>query len=75
LAGAIPFGSDAGFPRPKSNLGRLHHPATAARTIAATIKRTVNVWGNAVHRVVTDGISPEQAVDEAIAWIKRILAE
>jgi multiple sugar transport system substrate-binding protein len=34
-----------------------------------------NVWGNAVHRVVTDGISPEQAVDEAIARIKQILAQ
>jgi multiple sugar transport system substrate-binding protein len=34
-----------------------------------------NVWGNAVHRVVTEGISPEQAVDEAIARIKQILSE
>jgi multiple sugar transport system substrate-binding protein len=34
-----------------------------------------NVWGNAVHRVVADGVSPEQAVDEAIARIKEILAE
>jgi multiple sugar transport system substrate-binding protein len=34
-----------------------------------------NVWGNAVHRVVADGISPEQAVDEAIARIKQILNE
>jgi multiple sugar transport system substrate-binding protein len=34
-----------------------------------------NVWGNAVHRVVTEGVSPEQAVDEAIARIKQILAE
>ena len=34
-----------------------------------------NVWGKAVHRVVTAGISPEQAVDEAIARIKEILSE
>jgi multiple sugar transport system substrate-binding protein len=34
-----------------------------------------HVWGNAVHRVAADGISPEQAVDEAIARIKQILAE
>jgi multiple sugar transport system substrate-binding protein len=33
------------------------------------------VWGKAVHRVAADGISPEQAVDEAIARIKEILAE
>jgi multiple sugar transport system substrate-binding protein len=33
------------------------------------------VWGKAIHRVAADGISPEQAVDEAIARIKQILAE
>jgi hypothetical protein len=32
-------------------------------------------WGKAVHRVAADGISPEQAVDEAIARIKEILSE
>jgi multiple sugar transport system substrate-binding protein len=32
-------------------------------------------WAKAVHRVVTEGISPEQAVDEAIARIKQILAQ
>jgi multiple sugar transport system substrate-binding protein len=37
--------------------------------------RRENVWGNAVRRVAADGISPEQAVDEAIARIKQILAE
>jgi multiple sugar transport system substrate-binding protein len=30
-------------------------------------------WANAVHRVAADGISPEQAVDEAIGRIKQIL--
>jgi multiple sugar transport system substrate-binding protein len=29
----------------------------------------------AIHRVATEGISPEQAVDEAIARIKQILSE
>jgi multiple sugar transport system substrate-binding protein len=33
------------------------------------------IWAKAVHRVVADGISPEQAVDEAIARIKQILGE
>jgi multiple sugar transport system substrate-binding protein len=32
-------------------------------------------WAKAVHRVAAEGISPEQAVDEAIARIKQILAE
>jgi multiple sugar transport system substrate-binding protein len=34
-----------------------------------------HVWAKAVHRVVADGIRPEQAVDEAIARIKQILSE
>jgi multiple sugar transport system substrate-binding protein len=34
-----------------------------------------NVWGKAAHGVAAEGISPEQAVDEAIARIKQILAE
>jgi multiple sugar transport system substrate-binding protein len=34
-----------------------------------------NIWPKAVHRVVADGISPEQAVDDAIARIKQILSE
>jgi multiple sugar transport system substrate-binding protein len=34
-----------------------------------------NVWGKAINRVAADGISPEQAVDEAIARIKQILSE
>ena len=35
----------------------------------------VDVWAKAIHRVAAEGISPEQAVDEAIARIKQILAE
>jgi multiple sugar transport system substrate-binding protein len=34
-----------------------------------------NVWGKAVQRVAADGITPEQAVDEAIVRIKQILSE
>ena len=33
------------------------------------------IWAKAVHRVATEGISREQAVDEAIARIKEILSE
>jgi multiple sugar transport system substrate-binding protein len=33
------------------------------------------IWAKAIHRVAADGISPEQAVDEAIARIKQILNE
>jgi hypothetical protein len=43
--------------------------------VAARRGREEAVWSHAVHRVVTEGISAEQAVDEAIARIKQILAE
>jgi multiple sugar transport system substrate-binding protein len=33
------------------------------------------VWAKAIHRVAADGLTPEQAVDEAIARIKQILNE
>jgi multiple sugar transport system substrate-binding protein len=33
------------------------------------------VWPKAVHRVVTDGLTPEQAADEAIARVKQMLSE
>jgi multiple sugar transport system substrate-binding protein len=33
------------------------------------------VWAKAIHRIVTQGISPEQAADEMIARIKQILSE
>jgi multiple sugar transport system substrate-binding protein len=36
---------------------------------------TEQVWETAIHRVAVDGISPEQAVDEAIARVKQILSE
>jgi multiple sugar transport system substrate-binding protein len=36
---------------------------------------TERVWQEAIHRVAAEGISPEQAVDEAIAQIKQILSE
>jgi multiple sugar transport system substrate-binding protein len=32
-------------------------------------------WPDAVYRVVTEGIAPEQAVDETIARIKQVLSE
>jgi hypothetical protein len=33
------------------------------------------VWAEAAHRIVTENVSPEQAVDEAVARIKQILDE
>jgi multiple sugar transport system substrate-binding protein len=53
----------------------LHHYATASGDWRHDRVLTEHVWGNAIHRVVTEGISPEQAVDEAIVRIKQILTE
>jgi multiple sugar transport system substrate-binding protein len=33
------------------------------------------VWPKAIHRIVTRGITPEQAVDEAFARVKQVLSE
>jgi hypothetical protein len=33
------------------------------------------LWPKAIHRIVTEGTSPERAVDEAIARVKQILSE
>ena len=33
------------------------------------------VWAKAVHRVAAEGVSPDQAVDDAIFRIKQILSE
>jgi hypothetical protein len=34
-----------------------------------------NIWGNAVHRLAADGISRDQAVDDALARIEQILSD
>src|SRR4051812_20377471 len=36
---------------------------------------TERVWAKAVHRVAAEGVSPEQAVDEAITRIHQLLSE
>jgi multiple sugar transport system substrate-binding protein len=53
----------------------LHDYATAAGDWRHDRVFTEHVWGNAIHRVATGELSPEQAVDEAIARIKQILSE
>jgi multiple sugar transport system substrate-binding protein len=58
-------------------LTKPHHMSTEVRDNEWRSGRITdeNVWAKAVHRVVTEGLSAEQAVDEAIARIKQILAE
>ena len=49
--------------------------AAASRDWRYLLPDREQVWAKAVHRVAAEGISPEQAVDEAIARIKQILSE
>ncbi len=49
--------------------------AVAAYDWRYTLPNRELVWPKAVHRVVAEGITPEQAVDEAIARIKQILSK
>jgi multiple sugar transport system substrate-binding protein len=55
-------------------------PLTHSYTVASGDLRhdqiyNERVWAKAVHRIATEGISPEQAVDETIIRIKEILSE
>ena len=62
---------DAGRIAPACNTTTLRPRATGGTT---GFGRS-SLWAKAIHRVAADGISPEQAVDEAIARIKQILSE
>jgi multiple sugar transport system substrate-binding protein len=53
----------------------LHHYPTASGDWRHEQVTSEYVWGKAIHRVAAEGIGPAQAVDEAIARIKEILAE
>jgi multiple sugar transport system substrate-binding protein len=54
----------------------MHHDyATASGNWRYDMVWKENVWAKAIHRVAAEGISPERAVDEAIARIKQILSE
>jgi multiple sugar transport system substrate-binding protein len=54
----------------------MHHDyATVSGDWRYDLVAKENVWANAIHRVAAEGITPEQAVDDAIARIKQILAE
>ena len=53
----------------------LHNYAAASGNWRHDLVQKEGVWAKAIHRVAAEGISPEQAVDEAIARIKEILSE
>ena len=78
-----PFWLDAGDPhRMTSALQFMSRPQDYAYSYEALsgvrghqLVNAEGVWPKAVHRVAADGISPEQAVDEAIARIKQLLGK
>jgi multiple sugar transport system substrate-binding protein len=76
-----PFWLDTGDPHRLRGaiqiLTRPHYDPTAARDPALHAGEIydANVWGKAVERVVADGLSPEEAVDETTLRIKEILGE
>ncbi|HSA80564.1 MAG TPA: hypothetical protein VLE23_07055, partial [Geminicoccaceae bacterium] len=53
----------------------LHKYAAASGNWRHDVVEQRNVWETAVHAAATGKLSPEQAVDEAIARIKQILSE
>jgi multiple sugar transport system substrate-binding protein len=79
-----PFWLDPGDPhRMRSAMQVLTRPSIpplmwgvpANKLPAFAVMDREEVWPKAVHRVVADGLTPEQAVDEAIARIKQIMSE
>ncbi len=76
-----PFWSDPGNRhRMVSTMQFLNRPRSHSYTAASGEWRhqlvdVEGIWPKAIHRVVTDGLSPEQATDEAIARIKQLLSE
>ncbi len=76
-----PFWLDPGDPHRMASVMQVasrplaHNYAAASGKWRHDMVEQEHVWAKAVHRVAADGISPEQAVDEAIARIKQILSE
>jgi multiple sugar transport system substrate-binding protein len=52
-----------------------HNYAAASGDLRHDRVEQEHVWAKAIHRIVTENITPEQAVDGAIARIKQILRE
>jgi hypothetical protein len=50
-----------------------HNYTTASGYLGHDQTCNGGLWVEAIHRIATEGISPEQAVDEAIVRIKEIL--
>jgi multiple sugar transport system substrate-binding protein len=74
-----PFWSDPTDPHRSVAAKTLTHGQTRSFYIvqnpAYTLVLSENIWGKALHRIVVNGITPQQAADEAIERIKQIFAQ
>jgi multiple sugar transport system substrate-binding protein len=76
-----PFWLDPGDPHRMASVMQVssrpqaHNYAAVSGNWRHQLVNQQHVWAKAIHRVVTENITPEQAVDEAIARIKQILSE
>jgi multiple sugar transport system substrate-binding protein len=76
-----PFWLDPGDPhRMASAMQFLNRPHSYSYAAASGEWRhqlvdAEGVWPKAIHHIVTEGLTPEQAADEAIARVKQILSE
>jgi multiple sugar transport system substrate-binding protein len=55
--------------------GAAYDYATVSGDLRHDRIKSDRIWAKAVHRIAIEGISPEQAVEEAIARIKQMLSE
>ena len=73
-----PFWQDSKDPHRTAAVAQLRQPVAPAYPNLNPKYGRVDeeaVWERAVHRVAADGLTPEQAADEAIARVKEILAD
>ena len=74
-----PFWTDPENPHLSTASQTLSHgqtrPFSSAQNPAYSLVLQENVWGKALERIIIDGVSPEQAADEAITHINEIFDE
>jgi multiple sugar transport system substrate-binding protein len=76
-----PFWTDSGDPHRMAAAMQVkmrptaHNYAVASGNWRHDLVEQEYLWQKAVHRAAAEGVSPEQAVDEAIARVKQLLSE
>ncbi len=74
-----PFWSDPTDPHRSVAAKTLTHgqtrPFYMVQNPAYSLVLSENIWGKALHRIVVNGITPQQAADEAIEQIQQIFSQ